>query len=143
MTEDTVGKHSQENTIVTEGGRSDARVGYKCPPRHTQFKPAQSGNPGGRPKGRRSFRADIATALDALTDGNKTKQQKLAENLVNDALARNGLAMKIIISIAPLLDHNDDNSGGEPTELQKKLADDFNRRQEKSEKIRGGDDDLS
>lgn len=29
-------------------------VGYRCPPRHSQFKPGQSGNPKGRPKGSRS-----------------------------------------------------------------------------------------
>ncbi len=30
---------------------SDDGVGYKRPPRHAQFKPGQSGNPQGRPKG--------------------------------------------------------------------------------------------
>lgn len=27
------------------------KVGYKCPPKHSQFKPGQCGNPKGRPKG--------------------------------------------------------------------------------------------
>jgi hypothetical protein len=29
----------------------DSRVGYKRPPQHSKFKPGQSGNPKGRPKG--------------------------------------------------------------------------------------------
>jgi hypothetical protein len=33
---------------------SDESVGYGRPPRATQFKPGQSGNPNGRPKGRKS-----------------------------------------------------------------------------------------
>jgi hypothetical protein len=35
---------------VDENDRSDYAVGYKKPPRHTQFKPGQSGNRSGRPK---------------------------------------------------------------------------------------------
>jgi hypothetical protein len=31
--------------------QKQGNVGYKNPPKHTQFKPGQSGNPGGLPKG--------------------------------------------------------------------------------------------
>jgi len=30
-------------------------VGYRQPPKHSRFKPGKSGNPSGRPKGKRSF----------------------------------------------------------------------------------------
>jgi hypothetical protein len=39
---------------------SDYPVGYKKPPRHTQFKPGQSGNRSGRPKQHATF-ADVLT----------------------------------------------------------------------------------
>ena len=38
-------------------------VGYGKPPRHSQFKPGQSGNPTGKRKGARSLKADLAQEL--------------------------------------------------------------------------------
>lgn len=39
-----------------EGRRSDPDVGYGRPPKATQFKPGQSGNPNGRPRGAKTRR---------------------------------------------------------------------------------------
>ena len=38
-------------------------VGYGKPPKHTQFKPGQSGNRKGRPRGQRNFRTVVNDAL--------------------------------------------------------------------------------
>lgn len=39
---------------MAKKGDSEYTVGYRKPPRHTQFKPGRSGNPAGRPrKGKR------------------------------------------------------------------------------------------
>ena len=35
---------------MPKGNLSDYSVGYGKPPKHSQFKPGQSGNPRGRPK---------------------------------------------------------------------------------------------
>jgi hypothetical protein len=45
---------------------SDCTVGFKKPPRHAQFKPGQSGNKKGRPKGAKNFATIFAEELNAL-----------------------------------------------------------------------------
>lgn len=64
----------------------DYEVGYGKPPKHTQFKPGQSGNPRGRPKGSKNFKSDL---LDVL---NKPVQ-----------IAENGRKRKISSQLATLL----------------------------------------
>jgi hypothetical protein len=38
-------------------------IGYCKPPKHTRFKPGQSGYPSGRPRGRRNLRTAVRDAL--------------------------------------------------------------------------------
>jgi hypothetical protein len=47
------------------GDGSDYEVGYKRPPRHTQFQPGQSGNPAGRPRGLNNLSTDVKRMLEA------------------------------------------------------------------------------
>jgi hypothetical protein len=42
---------------------SEYKVGYRKPPKHTQFRAGQSGNPKGRPKGVRNFMTDVRQTL--------------------------------------------------------------------------------
>lgn len=42
---------------------STGAVGYGKPPKHSQFKSGQSGNPKGRPKGTRNFKSDLHDTL--------------------------------------------------------------------------------
>jgi len=116
------------------------RVGYGHPPQHSRYRPGQSGNPSGRPKGRRSFKNDIAAALDAPSraDGGKTKQQAFADILVNDALAGKPVAQKIVAPIALALDDGEKDREEEVTELQQKLIEDFDHREPSTESTDGG-----
>jgi hypothetical protein len=41
----------------------DGKVGYGKPPKHSRFKPGQSGNPKGRRRGTNNFRTDVRSAL--------------------------------------------------------------------------------
>ena len=65
-----------------EGG--DGKVGYRHPPKSTQFKPGQSGNPSGRSKGAQSARSSFETLLtktvQATVDG-QPKRMSMKEAL--------------------------------------------------------------
>ena len=58
-------------------GTSDYVVGYRRPPKATQFAAGKSGNPKGRPKGSRSVGAllkDILQQKIAVTENGKTRR---------------------------------------------------------------------
>ncbi len=42
----------------------DYEVGYARPPKHTQFRKGQTGNPRGRPKSRKSGSTDVSELLN-------------------------------------------------------------------------------
>ena len=51
---------------MSEDNDDSEGVGYGKPPRHSQFKPGQSGNPRGRPKGTRGVKTDLAAELSSV-----------------------------------------------------------------------------
>ena len=70
----------------------DYPVGFGRPPRHTRFKPGQSGNPHGRPKGAQSVATALEQELNArvnITENGKrrrvAKRTVIAKHLVNNA----------------------------------------------------------
>jgi hypothetical protein len=84
----------------------DYEIGYRRPPRTTQFKPGQSGNPRGRPKGARSVGTillDVSGRRIAVTENGETRRiptiEVVLRRLANDAIRGDRLAAKLFISL--------------------------------------------
>jgi Family of unknown function (DUF5681) len=81
-------------------------VGPGRPPRHTRFKPGQSGNPNGRPKGSRNFATILQQQLRKMVtitvDGKPkrvTVQEVVARRLANDSMKGTTKAMELLIRV--------------------------------------------
>lgn len=64
------------------GTASDYKVGYKRPPKETQFKQGNRANPRGRPKGSKNFSTIAREKLDAkvaVREGSRQKQMSKGE----------------------------------------------------------------
>lgn len=81
---------------------TDSTVGFKKPPKHTQFKKGKSGNPRGRPKAP-PFSLNIKSMLDGVQQGKNgellPKREALAVRIVSDALAGNQKAFKRFLDL--------------------------------------------
>jgi hypothetical protein len=102
---------------------NDYTVGYKRPPKATQFKPGQSGNRKGRPKGARNFVTELERELNAvvpITENGvrKTvrKKQIIAKQLVNKAAAGDVKATTLVLNETRLLDPSAVGAGAIPTQ---------------------------
>jgi Family of unknown function (DUF5681) len=80
-------------------------VGYRRPPRRSQFKPGQSGNPSGKAKGLRSMTAELRDILGEeitfATDGairTMSKQRALASSLITAAIEGDLRATAIVMA---------------------------------------------
>ena len=89
------------------------KVGYGQPPRGTQFRPGQSGNPRGRPKGSRNFVSVMKKVLlkpvDVRHNGIHKKmptQEAFANLLATRALAGDAKAMGLLIRLVDQVDND-------------------------------------
>lgn len=84
----------------------DYEIGYGRPPKAHQFKPGQSGNPKGRPKGRRNRLTELAelfdTKIEATRDGQRVKISPLSalfQVLLKKALSGDVRAAMALINL--------------------------------------------
>jgi hypothetical protein len=82
----------------------DHGVGYGKPPKHTQFRPGQSGNPKGRRKGTRNLKTDLTDELGEripVREGDRTrmvsKQRAVVKTLVAQTLKGNTRAANLLL----------------------------------------------
>jgi hypothetical protein len=85
-------------------------VGYRKPPKHTQFKRGESGNPAGRPKGTRNLSTDLADELAeriAINEGGRklsvSKQRAMVKQMMAKALRGEVRAASLIIGLVERL----------------------------------------
>ena len=96
-----------ESVADVEDPALDERVGYGRTPLATRFRPGQSGNPRGRPKGARNFSTVIASALServAVTENGRrrriTKLEAAIKQLVNRAAGGDARTTALLIQLA-------------------------------------------
>ncbi len=98
---------SEEDYSQPGNPNVDERVGYGRPPLASRFRPGQSGNPRGRPKGARNLNAVLASALGervAVTENGRrrriTKLEAAIKQIVNRAAAGEARATALLIQRA-------------------------------------------
>ena len=81
-------------------------VGYRRPPKATQFEKGVSGNPKGRPKGSRTVGAvlqDILRQKIAVTENGRTRRlpalEVILRRLANDAIRSEPRALKLLLAL--------------------------------------------
>jgi hypothetical protein len=86
--------------------RQSYEVGYRRPPKATQFKAGKSGNPRGRPKGTRTVGAilqDILQQRIPVTENGKTRRlpalEVILRRLTHDAMRSEPRALKLLLAL--------------------------------------------
>jgi hypothetical protein len=81
-------------------------VGYGKPPRHTRFQKGRSGNPAGRPRGKKNLATLLSDALDqkiiVVENGRRkkiSKREAIVTQLVNQSASADLKATQIVLAM--------------------------------------------
>ena len=90
---------------MSDDNDDDDNGGYGRPPRKSQFKKGQSGNPKGRPKGAKNFATALSAELNgriAISENGKrrkiSRREVIAKQLVNRAVTGDHKALPILFN---------------------------------------------
>jgi hypothetical protein len=119
-------------------GKPKVGVGYGRPPVNRQFRPGQSGNPKGRPKGQKNLVTMFAETLNEKIpvrgrNGKRrrlTKLQAMFEVITNKALSGDAKAFSTIVQLAErygVFKYQEENSSAVLASLREKIAERFER----------------
>ncbi len=85
---------------------SEYEIGYGRPPKKTRFKPGESGNPKGRPKGTKNLKTDLIEELRErvnVREGEKSlrvsKQRAFVKSLVTRGIRGDGRASTSLLAL--------------------------------------------
>lgn len=99
---------TDQNSLSSPLVEDEYSVGYGKPPKHSQFKKGQSGNPNGRPKKSRNLRTLIQEELETpviLQENGRqiktTKAAAMSKRIVNKALSGDPRAIQTLIRMMP------------------------------------------
>jgi hypothetical protein len=105
---------------MNKRGKPASGVGYRKPPRATQFKRGKSGNPKGRPRGSKNLNSIIQKELRARVpvteNGSRkmiSKERAIAKQLVNRALTGDARLLSLLIKAAGA-DESESGAGNAP-----------------------------
>ena len=128
-------------TAAADASEEDTyEVGYGKPPKHTRFKPGQSGNPKGRPRGAPNLRTVFTKAVQetvTIREGDKTRNLSKARAIIqvtlNNALKGDPKALATFIQLARsagLMDEEPDRSAAQSISAEdQKIMEAFLERQ--------------
>ena len=82
---------ADKNEPTDEASGVNYEVGYRKPPVRTRFKPGQSGNPRGRPKGTKNLKTDLMEELGekiVIREGDRSQKVSKQRAVVKSLVAR-------------------------------------------------------